>query len=148
VPGISIRSVDARLAPSTDLGGRCRAPRVKALGMAGISKSQVSRLCAEIDERVRTFLERPTNPLERVNGEVKRRTEVVGILPNEAAITPLVGAILLEQNDEWAVQRVRYITLDTIAPLRDDFHLMLPWPHESKRPDPAPRFRPPNSYTT
>jgi putative transposase len=304
VQGISTRSVDARLAPSTDLGGRCGAPRVKALGMAGISKSQVSRLCAEIDERVQTFLERPlegdwpylwidatyvkvreagrivsvavttavavnsdgrlevlgmaigaseaetfwvefrrklkrrglagvklvisdghegikaavarvfratwqrcrvhflrnalahagrsgrrvvaafiatafaqdhagaaraqwrqvadqvrpklpklaalldhaeqdvlaymsfpkehraklhsTNPLERVNSEIKRRTDVVGSFPNEAAITRLAGAILLEQNDEWAVQRARSMTLETIAPMRDDLTLMLP----------------------
>ncbi len=61
-----------------------------------------------------------TNPIERLNGEIKRRTEVVGIFPNEAAIARLIGAILLEQNDEWAVQRARYMTLETIAPLSDD----------------------------
>ena len=67
-----------------------------------------------------------TNPLERLNGEIKRRTDVVGIFPNEAAVTRLVGAILLEQNDEWTVQRSRYITLESIAPIGDDPIVGLP----------------------
>jgi putative transposase len=67
-----------------------------------------------------------TNPLERLNGEIKRRTEVVGIFPNEAAITRLVGAILLEQNDEWAVQRARYMTLETMATMSDNPLVSLP----------------------
>jgi len=67
-----------------------------------------------------------TNGLERLNGEIKRRTEVVGIFPNDEAIVRLVGAILLEQNDEWAVQRARYMTLETIASLRDDPVVGLP----------------------
>jgi transposase-like protein len=67
-----------------------------------------------------------TNPLERLNGEIKRRTEVVGIFPNEAAIVRLVGAILLEQDDEWAVQRSRYLSLETIATLSDNPLVSLP----------------------
>jgi len=67
-----------------------------------------------------------TNGLERLNGEVKRRTDVVGIFPNDNAITRLVGAILLEQNDEWAVQRARYMTLETMTALSDDPIVGLP----------------------
>jgi len=67
-----------------------------------------------------------TNPLERLNGEIKRRTEVVGIFPNEAAITRLIGAILLEQNDEWAVQRARYMTRETMTEMLEPPAMNLP----------------------
>jgi transposase-like protein len=67
-----------------------------------------------------------TKPIERLNSEIKRRSDVVGIFPNEAAVTRLIGAVLLEQNDEWAVQRARYMSLETIAPLSDDPAVSLP----------------------
>jgi putative transposase len=57
-----------------------------------------------------------TNPLERLNKEVKRRADVVGIFPNEASITRLIGAVLLEQNDEWMLQH-RYMQIEGMAEL-------------------------------
>jgi transposase-like protein len=57
-----------------------------------------------------------TNPLERLNREVKRRADVVGIFPCEASITRLIGAVLLEQNDEWQLQH-RYMQVEAMAEL-------------------------------
>jgi transposase-like protein len=96
--------------------------------------SKLAVMLDEAEEDVLAFMTFPkehrakihsTNPIERLNGEIKRRTEVVGIFPDEPSITRLIGAILLEQNDEWAVQRARYMTLETIAPLGDDHKIML-----------------------
>jgi putative transposase len=78
-----------------------------------------------------------TNPPERLNGEIKRRTEVVGIFPNEAAIVRLVCAILLVQSDECSVQRSLYLRLETDATLGETPLISPPdmanWPIPARR---------------
>ena len=95
-------------------------PRARSAGFAKKSTS-----ASTFPQQHRAKLH-STNPIERLNGEIKRRTDVVGIFPNEASIRRLVGAILMEQTEEWTVQRGRYMTLETLAPVCDDLTVSLP----------------------
>ena len=100
-------------------------------------RAKLPKLAAMMDvaeHEVLTFMDFPkehrvkihsTNVLERLNGEIKRRSDVVGIFPNEAAIRRLVGALLLEQNDEYAIQK-RYMSLESLATLSDNPPVRLP----------------------
>ena len=79
-------------------------------------RSLAQKITGPKDHRTKIY---STNPLERLNKESKCRRNVVGIFPNEAAIIRLVGALMLEQNDAWAVTR-RHMTLETVAAICDD----------------------------
>ncbi len=74
-----------------------------------------------------------TNPLERLHREVKRRTDVVGVFPNDAAIDRLVTAVIVEQHDEWAVAERRYLSETSMARLRQLPSKELPTPRGDER---------------
>jgi putative transposase len=89
---------------------------------------KLAAMMDDAEHEVLTFMSFPkahrvqihsTNPLERLNAEVKRRTNVVGIFPNDKAVIRLVGAMMLEQNDEWSLQR-RYMQLEGLLSLSDN----------------------------
>jgi len=91
---------------------RPRWPRLSAL-MDGSEHDVLAYMGFPAQHRAKLH---STNPLERLNKEVKRRADVVGIFPGEASITRLIGAVLLEHNDEWQTDR-RYMQLEGMAEL-------------------------------
>ena len=94
--------------------------------MLGPQFPEVAAMLADAREDLLAFTAFPqahwrkiwsTNPLERINGEIKRRTNVVGIFPNDASILRLITAVLVETHDEWAVSERRYLSEESMAKL-------------------------------
>ena len=95
---------------------------------------KLAAMMIDTEHEVLAFLDFPkehrvkihsTNVLERLNGEIKRRANVVGIFPNESAVRRLVGALLMEQNDEYAIQN-RYMSLESLATMSENPAIRLP----------------------
>ena len=91
---------------------RARWPKLGAL-MDEAEPDVLAYMAFPVQHRVKLH---STNPLERLNKEVKRRADVVGIFPNEDSIRRLIGAVLLEANDEWQLQH-RYLQTEAMAEL-------------------------------
>lgn len=87
-----------------ETGSGDRLGRIQTKLRRSIGPTSTRARLHDIPEERRAKLD-SSNPIKRLNGEIKRRTDVVVIFPNDNAIVRLVGALLLEQNDEWAVQR-------------------------------------------
>jgi transposase-like protein len=109
---------------------------------------KLAQAMAEAEDDVLAYMSFPkahrtklhsTNTLERLNREVKRRADVVGIFPNEASIVRLIGAVLMEANDEWSLQS-RYLSLEPLSNLPssidDETDLLAP-PNNAQHPTPA-----------
>src|SRR4029077_16486072 len=88
-----------------------------------------------------------TNPLERLNKEVKRRADVVGIFPNEESIVRLVGAVLMEHNDDWQTQN-RYMQIEGFAEPADKTADLNPFQITPKADSPMTATATPEKYTT
>ena len=95
---------------------------------------KLASMMIDTEHEVLAFLDFPkehrvkihsTNVLERLNGEIKRRANVLGIFPNENAVRRLVGALLMEQNDEYAIQN-RYMSLESLATMSENPAIRLP----------------------
>ena len=126
------RRVVAAFAGTAFARGDAGTAKARWRKMAGQLRPKVPKLAGPMDEAEPDVLAcmtfpaahrvklHSTNSPERPDGEVKRRTGVAGIFPNERSIIRLVGAIPLEQNDERAVQRTRTMSLGTIANIGDD----------------------------
>jgi transposase-like protein len=105
--------------------GQARLVLAEVVGRLAPAVPKVARLLEEAEEDLLAFMGFPrehwsklrsTNPLERINREIGRRSDVVGIYPNDESLLRLSGALLLEQTDEWLVSR-RYLSAESLAKL-------------------------------